>query len=67
MKIPDIESILSQEMEEIIGGEEAACHCPTGAYQGSGDGDCYCQIGGAAQVVPSPPTTCTCTNGAGQP
>lgn len=70
MKLPEIEALLSQEMEVVTGGNQdipGSCTCDTGAAQGYG-GSCTCSKGGAAQQsITSPPSpSCTCPSGAGQ-
>ena len=45
MKLPEIEALLSQEMEVVTGGNQlppSTCTCDTGAGQGSGTGSCTC-------------------------
>ena len=70
MKLPEIEALLSQEMEVVMGGNQTppgVCKCETGAGQGVG-GTCECTNGGAGQLYIAPPPSpgCTCPSGAGQ-
>lgn len=71
MKLPEIEALLSQEMEVVMGGNQGpsgTCTCETGAGQSAGTGHCICTKGGAGQQsIPQPPSSgCTCPSGAGQ-
>lgn len=70
MKLPQIEALLSQEMEVVMGGNQDpsdTCTCPSGAGQGPGSGHCICTEGGAGQrYVAPPPSSCTCPGGAFQ-
>lgn len=69
MKLPEIEALLSQEMEVVMGGHQDppnVCSCETGARQGSG-GICNCKTGAEQQNIPQPPSpSCSCTTGAVQ-
>lgn len=73
MKLPQIETLLLQEMVEVKGGRAGVCTCEKGAGNSpKDDGECYCESG-AAQVSteepvpggPGGPSTCLCTTGAG--
>lgn len=71
MKLPQIETLLLQEMENVKGGRAGTCECFTGAAQGplGSEGTCICSNGGAAQVTKPPIDipVCVCpTTGAGQ-
>ena len=75
MKLPEIENLLLQEMEEVKGGADinAVCKCETSAHQSTaGDDECICNSG-AVQKTPSikpthptePKPGCGCNTAAG--
>lgn len=74
MKLPEIENLLLQEMEEVKGGADinAVCKCETSAHQSTaGDDECICNSGAvqkAPPIKPPRPTTpepgCSCNSGA---
>ena len=69
MRLPEIENLLLQEMEDVKGGFiDAICTCDNGGAGVSNDphDNCTCANGGAAAILPTPPPstgTCTCPNG----
>ena len=74
MRLPEIENLLLQEMEEVKGGADinAVCKCETNAYQSTaGDDDCICNSGAVMLAPPKPthPTKpqpgCGCNTAAG--
>lgn len=70
MNLPNIETLLLQEMEEVKGGTAGTCTCVSGAAQSPKDGgECVCQSGAAQKYseenkpIGQKPT-CSCSSGA---
>lgn len=70
MNLPNIETLLLQEMEEVKGGTAGTCTCVSGAQQSDKDGGtCICQSGAVqkakneTEIIGQKPT-CSCSSGA---
>jgi hypothetical protein len=68
MQLQQIEDLLLQEMEDVVGGTAGVCECVSAAHQSSGTGQCVCESVAEQKLVDTglKPPTCSCKSSAAQ-